>query len=498
MTRRPEVDVVVVGGGNAALCAALAAAEGGARVVVCEKAPEAERGGNSFFTAGGFRFTHDGLEDLRRDVLVDLSDEEAGAIEVPPYPPAQFRDDLWRLTEGLADPELTETLIGRSRGTVVWMRRHGVRWILMLARQSFRVGGRHRLWGGLNVEAVGGGPGLVAALYEAAAKAGIDVRYATRAIGLLLDERGVVRGIRGRAADGFFELGAGAVVLAAGGFEANPEWRTRYLGPGWDLARVRGTRHNTGDGIRMALDAGAQPYGHWSGCHAVAWDAAAPPFGDRRVGDMFQKHSYPLGLVVNLRGERFVDEGADFRNYTYAKYGREILRQPQRLAFQIFDQKVLPLLREEYRIREVTRAEGGTMQELARALDIDPAGLARTVMAFNEAVQPGEFNPAVLDGKGTRGLAPPKSNWALPLDAPPFVGFAVTCGITFTFGGLRVSPRGEVLDGEDRPVPGLYAAGELVGGLFYENYPGGTGLMSGAVFGRLAGEHAATRAVGAR
>jgi tricarballylate dehydrogenase len=209
---------------------------------------------------------------------------------------------------------------------------------------------------------------------------------------------------------------------------------------------------------------------------------------------MFQKHSYPLGLVVNLRGERFVDEGADFRNYTYAKYGREILRQPQRLAFQLFDQKVVPILREEYRIREVTKAEAGTIEELAKKLEIDPQGLVRTVDAYNTGVEPGEFNPAVLDGKGTRGIVPPKSNWALPLDTPPYVGYAVTCGITFTFGGLRVSPRAEVLDTDDRPIPGLHAAGELVGGLFYENYPGGTGLMAGAVFGRLAGEQAAAHA----
>src|SRR5262245_10036642 len=161
---------------------------------------------------------------------------------------------------------------------------------------------------------------------------------------------------------------------------------------------------------------------------------------------MFQKHSYPLGIIVNVRGERFVDEGADFRNYTYAKYGREILRQPQRLAFQIFDQKVLPILREEYRIREVTKAEAASIEKLAKTLEIDPQGLARTVEAYNRAVGPGEFNPAVLDGKGTRGITPPKSNWALSLDEPPYVGFAVTCGITFTFGGLRVTPRAEVLD----------------------------------------------------
>jgi tricarballylate dehydrogenase len=484
-------DVVVVGGGNAALCAALAAREGGARVLVLEKAPEEQRGGNSFFTAGGFRFAHQGLEDLRRDVLTDLTPGEAAAVEVPAYTEGQFYDDLMRLTEGLADLDLAELLVKRSRATVVWMGSQRIRWILMFNRQSYRVGGVHRFWGGLNVEAVGGGPGLVQMLYDRAAAIGVEVRYATKAERLGLDDRGAIRGVVVRDADGFAEIAARAVVLACGGFEANPEWRTRYLGPGWELARVRGTRHNTGDGIRMALDVGAQPYGNWSGCHAVAWDANAPPFGDRRVGDLFQKHSYPLGLVVNVRGERFVDEGADFRNYTYARYGREILRQPQRLAFQLFDQKVVGSLREEYRIREVTRAEADTVEELAKRLEIDPEGLARTVRAFNAAVQPGEFNPAILDGKRTAGIHPPKSNWALPLDTPPFVGYAVTCGITFTFGGLRVNTRAGVLDTEDRPIPGLFAAGELVGGLFYENYPGGSGLMAGAVFGKLAGESAA-------
>jgi tricarballylate dehydrogenase len=486
-----RVDVVVVGGGNAALCAALAARERGARVLLLEKASEAERGGNSFFTAGGFRFAHGGLEDLRADVLPDLSPEEAAAVELPPYPEDLYYADLLRLTEHLTDPALADLLVTRSRPTVVWMRSQGIRWILMLARQSYKVGSAHHFWGGLAVEAVGGGPGLVQSLYERALAAGVEVRYGTKAVRLLQDDRGGVRGVVARGDEGFVELPARAVVLACGGFEANPEWRARYLGTDWELARVRGTRHNTGDGIRMALEIGAQPYGNWSSCHAVAWDLNAPPFGDRKVGDLFQKHSYPLGIVVNLRGERFVDEGADYRNYTYVRYGREILRQPGRAAFQIFDQKVVPLLREEYRIREVTKAEAPTIGELARRLEIDPAGLARTVADFNAAVQPGAFNPAVLDGKGTKGLTPPKSNWALPLDSPPYVGYAVTCGITFTFGGLRVDTGARVLDTEDRPIPGLYAAGELVGGLFYHNYPGGAGLMAGAVLGRLAGEGAA-------
>jgi tricarballylate dehydrogenase len=378
------------------------------------------------------------------------------------------------------------------------MRRHGVRWILMMARQSYHVGGKAPLLGRSQRWAVGGGPGLIRRLYDGAERLGVVVSYGTKATGLRLDGRGAIRGMACRGADGFFEVETRAVVLASGGFEANPEWRTRYLGPGWELAHVRGTRHNTGDGIRIAIEIGAQSFGNWSGCHAVAWDAGSPPFGDRRVGDMFQKHSYPLGIIVNVRGERFVDEGADFRNYTYAKYGRDILKQPQRLAFQIFDQKVVSILREEYRIREVTKGEAGTIEELARQLEIDPANLVRTVEGFNKAVLPGTFNPAVLDGKGTRGITPPKTNWAQPLDTPPFVGYAVTCGITFTFGGLRVTPRAEVLDTEDRPIPGLLAAGELVGGLFYENYPGGTGLMAGAAFGRLAGEQAAAYVARAR
>ncbi len=404
--------VIVVGGGNAALCAAIAARRGGTDVLVLEKAPEPERGGNSFFTAGGFRFAHGGLDDLRRDVLVDLSEDEARAMDIDPYPEAAFFDDLLRLTEHCCDADLAEVLIGRSHSTVAWMREQGVRFIPMFARQAYKIGNRHRFWGGMAVEAVGGGPGLVESLYGIAQKLGIEVRYGVKASRLLLDAHGGVRGVVVRDASGFHELESDAAVLASGGFEANPEWRARYLGPDWELARVRGTRHNTGDGIRMALEIGAQPYGHWSSCHAVAWDLNAPPFGDRRVGDLFQKHSYPLGLIVNIRGERFVDEGAE--------------------------------LREEYFIRQVTKAEANTVRELAAKLEIDPEGLERTVEGFNKAVQPGEFNPAIRDGKHTRGISPPKSNWALPLDTPPYVGFAVTCGITFTFGGLRVNTAADV------------------------------------------------------
>jgi tricarballylate dehydrogenase len=272
--------------------------------------------------------------------------------------------------------------------------------------------------------------------------------------------------------------------------------RCRYLGPGWELVKVRGIPYNTGEGIRMALDVGAQAHGHWSGCHAVAWDMNAPPFGDRTITELYQKHSYPLGIIVNLEGNRFLDEGADFRNYTYVTYGRALLTQPQGLAFQIFDSKVRDMLRDEYRIPQATMAQADTIEELAARLDIDVQGLARTVGEFNAAVSVDvAYNPTIKDGKGTQGIDPPKTNWAQPLDTPPYLGYAVTCGITFTFGGIKINNRGQVVTNSQQPIPGLYAAGELVGGLFYHNYPGGSGLSSGMVFGRLAGTSAAQDAL---
>ncbi|MGI8550447.1 MAG: FAD-dependent tricarballylate dehydrogenase TcuA [Dehalococcoidia bacterium] len=487
-------DVIVVGAGNAGLCAALAAREAGARVLVLEKAPEHLRGGNTYFTGGGFRFPYSGLDDIRR-LIPDLSDEEARNIDVGRYDQPAFYADMMRVTEGLSDPSLADTLVSGAYPAMEWMRDRGIRWVLMFGRQAFKVGEVTRFWGGLIVEAVGAGKGLSDREFEIAESGGVQVAYEAKVTRLLTDRTGAVTGVTVRLPDGFHELQAGAVVLACGGFEANPEMRTRYLGQGWEMAKVRGTRYNTGDGIRIALEAGAQPYGHWSGAHAVAWDLNAPPFGDRTIADLFQKHSYPFGLIVNVQGERFVDEGADFRNYTYARYGREVLRQPQRAAFQLFDQKVVQLLRDEYRIAQVTKAESKTIEGLAGQLGIDAEGLERTVSDFNAAVQPGQFNPTLLDGKHTAGIEPPKSNWALPLDTPPYLGFAVTCGITFTFGGLRIAPEtAQVLDTEDRPMPGLYAAGELVGGLFYYNYAGGSGLMAGSVFGRIAGAAAARAA----
>ncbi len=485
-------DIVVVGGGNAAFCAALAARESGAEVVMLERAPVEESGGNSRFTAGAIRCVYDGVDDLRR-LMPDLSDAEFAQTDFGTYTQDQFFDDMGRITDYRCNPDLTELLVRRSRETLSWMRSKGVRFQPIWGRQAFKVDGRFKFWGGLTIEAWGGGPGLVDSLTEAAAKAGIAIIYNARVRSLVTDDAGVT-GVRVRHGGSVSTITASAVILASGGFEANHEWRARYLGPGWDLAKVRGTRFNTGDGIAMALDIGAAPYGHWSGCHAVGWDRNAPEFGDLAVGDGFQKHSYPFAIMINANGERFVDEGADFRNYTYAKYGGVILSQPGQFAWQIFDAKVIHLQRDEYRIRQVTKVSAGSLEELAGKLDgVNPGVALATIADYNAAVRTDvPFDPNVKDGRGTVGLAIPKSNWANTIDEPPFEAFAVTCGVTFTFGGLRIDTSGNVLDTDLAPIGGLYAAGELVGGLFYSNYPGGTGLTSGAVFGRIAGASAAS------
>jgi tricarballylate dehydrogenase len=421
-----------------------------------------------------------------------LSPTELAGTDFGAYTAVQFFDDMARVTQHRGDADLVELLVTRSFATLNWMRENGLRLIPIYGRQAFKIDGKFKFWGGLTVEAVGGGPGLVAMLTDAAQKRGIVIRYQTRVLDLLYDGNRI-EGVRVREHGGRRELRARSVVLACGGFEANAEWRTRYLGPAWDLAKVRGSRFNTGDGIRMALDIGASPCGNWSGCHAVQWEMNAPEFGDLKVGDQFQKHSYPFGILINAAGKRFVDEGADFRNYTYAKYGRVVLEQPGQFAWQIFDQKVKNLLRDEYKIRQITKVTANTIEDFAEKLDgVNAPAFLDTIKEWNAAVRTDvAFNPNVKDGRCTQGLALTKSNWANTIDTPPFEGYAVTCGITFTFGGLRINNDAQVLNTDYQPIRGLYAAGELVGGLFYFNYPGGTGLMSGAVFGKIAGTSAA-------
>lgn len=490
MSKQKSADVIIVGAGNSAFCAAMAAHEQGARVIVLERAPENVSGGNTRFTAGAMRFAYDGVEDLK-ELMPDLSESEIANTDFGTYTEDQFFDDMGRVTDYRTDPDLCELLVKKSKSTILWMRSKGVRFAPIYGRQAFKIDGKFKFWGGLTVETVGGGPGLVEAWTAAAKKHGIEVLYDCRALSLIHDDKGV-HGVTVRQNGKSFDIIGQSVVLAAGGFQANTEWRTRYLGPGWDLAKVRGTSYNTGDGIRMALDIGASSYGNWSGCHAVGWERNAPEFGDLDVGDNFQKHSYPFGIIINGDGKRFVDEGADFRNYTYAKYGRAVLEQPGHFAWQLFDQKTTHLLRDEYRIRQITKVTANTLEELVSRLDdVNASQALETITAYNASVQQEiPFDPNVKDGRCTKGLEINKSNWANTLDKPPYEAYAITCGITFTFGGLRISSKGQVLDDDFQPIIGLYASGELVGGLFYCNYPGGTGLMAGSVFGKIAGTSA--------
>jgi tricarballylate dehydrogenase len=482
-------DVIVVGGGNAALCAALSARDEGADVLLLERAPEEERGGNSSFTEGLMRIVYHGASDIKA-LSPDLTVEEM-ASDFGAYTEEQFFDDMARITQNRTDPDLCEILVRNSNNIMHWLKDKGIRFLPQFGRQSFKVGGKFTFWGGATLAAVGGGRGLVDGLYRAAEKAGVEIRYRAWARELLHTDKGVT-GVVATLDGETRRFPARNVILACGGFEANAAWRSRYLGPGWDLAKVRGTKFNTGDGLDMAMRIGAQPCGHWSGCHSVGWERYASDFGDPAVTDDYERDSYPFSIMVNAAGRRFLDEGADIRNYTYAKYGRIILEQPEQFAWQIFDAKVAHLLRPEYRSKHVTRVTANTLEELAGRLEgVNGQQALNTIREFNASVKGGvPFNPNVKDGLRTEGLVIPKSNWANTIDQPPFEAYAVTCGITFTFGGLRITTEGQVVDTSHQPIPGLYAAGEMVGGLFYFNYPGSTGLTSGAIFGRLAGRSA--------
>jgi tricarballylate dehydrogenase len=484
-----DFDVIVVGGGNAALCAALSAREQGARVLLLERAPLERRGGNSAFTGGAFRIAYDGAEDLQ-ELIPDLQEAELASADFGQYPATQFFEEAVSMSGYRADTDVLEHVVDANLATMKWLRDNGVRFAPIYGRQSFRVGGKHRFWGGLTVEVSGGGYALVETLFSRAEAAGVDVHYETRATSLVRERDAWVVGVRTR--EGERQLRTGAVVLATGGFHANLAWRAQYLGHNWDLARVRGSRYNTGDGIDMALQAGAVAHGNWSGCHAVFYDLNAPAFGDITLLNQ-QKNYFTLGVVVNAQGRRFVDEGRDFRNYTYSGMGEHVLAQPGAVAWQVFDAKTHDLLPDEYRVKHATRITADTLEALAAKMDgIDAAAFLDTVRTFNAAIDDtAPFNPAERDGRSTRGIEPPKSNWALALDTAPFVAYAVTCGITFTYGGVKVNVHGQVLDEKDEPLPALYAAGEMVGGRYYVKYAGGIGLTAGSVVGRAAGAHAA-------
>ncbi|CZR66515.1 probable succinate dehydrogenase/fumarate reductase, flavoprotein subunit [Phialocephala subalpina] len=513
-------DVLVVGGGNAGFCSAISAAQSGAkRVLLIDKCPRSWAGGNSHFTAGAFRTVHAGLSDIL-PLVNNVDFETASQIDLESYTKENFLNDLSRMTTGRFEPELGKALIEESLDAVKWLAKNGVRFQLSFNRQAYKIDGRFKFWGGMCLKTEDGGKGLIVDHQQAAKRAGVTVFYSTAAKGIILDPKtGAFKSLLAEDQNGrSLMINAKAVILAAGGFESNPRMRSQYLGPGWDLAHVRGTPYNTGECLEMAIrDISAKQAGQWSGCHSVAWDANSPAnSGDREISNEFTKSGYPLGITLNTQGERFFDEGSDIRNYTYAKFGRAILAQPQSLAFQIWDSQGIAWLRdEEYRPEIVERINASTIEKLAQTLAkshglSSPDNFVRTVKAYNEAVYAHrkenaerglKWDPAVKDGLSTQSsrtqLKVPKSNWALPLDQGPFMAVKVGCGVTFTFGGLAVDPKTSgVISLSGKAVAGVFCAGEMVGGLFYDNYPGGSGLTSGAVFGRKAGINAA--AVAAR
>jgi tricarballylate dehydrogenase len=491
-----EFDVIVVGAGNAALVAALSAHELGARVLVLEAAGREERGGNSRFSGGIFRMVHQGLDSLRP--LFGSNQRWLRQVTVGPYPRERYLEDWMSTSAGRTRRELAETVIDLSFATALWMREQGVAWELtgdkLIDPEKQAPSVKVALPPGGAVRALGEGVGLMQRLFAAVERAaGIDVWYEAPCAGLLTSGSTVL-GVQVRRLDEMQEV-RGKVVLASGGFESNPEMRLRYLGPGWDLVKVRGTRFNMGTMLTQGLLAGAQAAGHWGGSHASPLDAGAPATGDLRLTDKLSRYSYPYALLINRRGERFLDEGEDEVWLTYAKTGRAILAEERGVAFQIFDQKTIHLLEPRYRTGTPIVAQ--TLTELADQLEIPAARLIQTVTTFNAAVaeRTHPFDPFSKDGlRAEPAGQAPKSNWAQRIDAPPFVAYPVTCGITFTYGGLKVNTHAQVLDTEGVPMPGLFATGEITGDFFYYNYAAGSGLMRGAVFGRLAGTNAARAA----
>ena len=484
--------VIVVGTGNAALCSAIAALEKGAEVTLLEKADEALAGGNTKYTAGAMRFAYEGAEDLM-PLIRDKSDSRLSKTDFGSYTTKKFGEDLFGFNEGRELSPEQRVLIETSGETMQWLASHQVTFEPIYSRQSFEKDGRHVFWGGLTLAAENEGVGLFDMEIAAVERMGGVVRYNSGVTELLI-EGGRVVGVK----VGSEILRADAVILASGGFEANEDMRVKYMGPDWKAAKVRGTPHNTGDGLSMALKAGAIEYGLYSGGHATPMDLHMADFGNLELppGERknYRKISYFLGVMLNANGVRFVDEGANFRNYTYAQYGAAILAQPGQFAWQVFDSKVFDLLYGEYRFHDAHFVEADTLDGLVQLMKgVNPDAALKTIEDYNAAVNDeAEFDPTKLDGKSTVGLALPKSHWAQKIDSGPYRAFPVTGGITFTYGGLKVDDSGGVVSENGTAIPGLFACGELVGGVFFGGYPGGSGLTSGAVFGRRAGYGAAT------
>ncbi len=498
-------DVVVVGGGNAALCAALSAYDHGARVLVLEAAPRKDRGGNSRFAGTVFRASHAGMAQVK-SLLCEEAMADAALCDMLPYTERDYSNDLAKVSHGRNDKVLSDIMVKQGWETLEWMKTNGVKWELIVRKYQNLDALREKtdkvnLEPGAPVMARGGGVGLTDSLWDAVEKLIPDGRMSVwfdSPAHKLLVSGDTVHGVKIRSRDTFIDV-FGKVILASGGFSSNPAMRRQYLGEGWDLVLVRGTKYNMGTMLNRAVAAGACPVGHWGACHASPQDANGPLTGDIDVSPHMPRYAYQYGITVNVKGERFFDEGEDNFGKTYAKTGKKIGDQPEAKAFQIFDQQTVHLLPKRYETARPIRAE--SVQELALKMRVDPQGLQRTINAFNASCQDdsSKFEPTKLDGLRTKpsdNLLFPKSNWALKIEQKPFVAYAVACGITFTYGGIATDVTARVLNNEDRHMPGLWAVGEIAGGVFYHNYPGGAGLTKGAVFGRIAGREAATAARG--
>jgi tricarballylate dehydrogenase len=451
-------DVAVVGGGNAGLSAALTARQEGARVIVLESAPRDFRGGNTRHTRN-LRCAHT----APTAVLTDVYSED------------EFLADLLRVTRNDTDGPLARLLVDRSGGCPDWMEQFGVRF------QPSLSGTLHL--SRTNAFFLGGGKALMNSYYAAAERMGIDVRYDAEVIALDLDGS-ECRALRVRLRDRTEEIRARSVVVAAGGFEANLEWLKEIWGEAATNFVVRGTPYNRGTLLRLLLDAGAQPVGDPSECHAIAVDARAPQFDG---GIVTRLDSLPFGIVVNAHAERFYDEGEDAWPKRYAIWGRLIAKQPDQIAFSIVDAKA----RGTFMPSVFPPVAAPTIRELAASLGLPAERLETTVAAFNRAVRAGTFNHAALDDCRTEGLTPPKSHWAQRIDTPPFWGYPLRPGITFTYLGVKVDDRARVLMAGGEPARNLYAAGEIMAGnILRRGYIAGIGMTIGTVFGRIAGEAA--------
>jgi tricarballylate dehydrogenase len=455
-------DVVVAGGGNAALCAAITAARAGCRVVVLEGAPEFYRGGNTRHTRN-LRCSHDGT----------------APTMTGPYAQEEFLDDLYRVTGGQTDKALAELTIARSRELLPWMDEQGVRFQPPL-------GGTLSL-GKTNAFFLGGGRGMLNALYRRAEALGVACVYDAPVTALTIEDGYFVSAtVRHQGRD--YRVGGKALVAAAGGFESNIDWLKRYWGEAADNFLIRGTAYNKGDVLRMLLDAGVAPVGDPTQCHAVAIDARAPKFDG---GIATRLDSVVFGIVVNRDAQRFYDEGEDTWPKRYAIWGRLVAQQPGQIAYSIVDARSIHMFMPSI----FPAMQADSIGELAVKLGLDPAALEATVGAFNAAVRPGTFDHTVLDDCRTEGLSPPKTHWARPIDKPPFYGYPLRPGITFTYLGVRVNDEARMFMTEGQLSGNMFAAGEIMAGnVLGKGYLAGIGMTIGAVFGRLAGQGAAAHA----